>query len=383
MVRHRGLFSTRKLALALLLFAAACAAPHQVASPRRRSIAAVPSAASSAPLPVQAAAFNAYASTMTGRVLPKLAGIRPLVYVPNSGAGSVEVIDPISMKIVDSFRVGSVPHHVFPSFDMSTLYVGNTASNSLTQIDVRTHRPVRTIVVPDPYNLYWPWAGGVKAMVVAERFNRLDFRDPVTFRLIKSVAIPFRGIDHGDFTADGHYWLGSTEYTGVVVKIDVVAMKLVDYVRVGGLPIDVRLAPDGTKMFVANQGKMGVTVLDPDTLKIIKFIPTGNGAHGFQISRDTSKVYVGNRRGGTISVIDIASLRVVKTWHVGGSPDMMQLNWAGTRLWVSNRFNASVSVIDTASGHVIKVFHAGAEAHGLTFFPSPGERNTGHNGVYR
>jgi YVTN family beta-propeller protein len=220
-------------------------------------------------------------------------------------------------------------------------------------------------------------------MVVAERVNRIDFRDPVSFRLIKSVPIPFRGIDHGDFTADGHYWLGSTEYSGVVVKIDVVAMKVVDYVRVGGLPIDVRLAPDGSKMFVANQGKMGVTVLDPNTLKIIKFIPTGNGAHGFQISRDTTKIYVGNRRGGSISVINIASLRVVKTWHVGGSPDMMQLNWAGTRLWVSNRFNASVSVIDAASGHVIKVFHAGAEAHGLTFFPSPGERCTGHNGVYR
>jgi len=330
-----------------------------------------------------AAGINVYASTIAGKVLPKLAGLKPLVYVPNSGARTVDVIDPSTMKIVDSFGVGSVPHHVFPAFDMSTLYVGNTASNTLTQIDIHSHRPVRTIAVTDPYNLYWPWVGGVKAMVVAERFNRIDFRDPVTFKLIKSVPVAWRGIDHGDFTADGRYWLGSTEYAGVVIKIDVVAMKLVDYVRVGGLPIDLRLSPDGTKMFVANQGTNGVTVLDPKTLKVEKFIRTGAGAHGFQISRDTKRIYIGNRRGGTISVIDIATLRVVRTWHVGGSPDMMQLNWAGTRLWVSNRNNASVSVIDTRTGAVIKTLHTGDQAHGLTFFPSPGARCTGHNGVYR
>ena len=392
--------SLRKLLFSLLalgLLLSGCGTPqHRAASPAVHVPAAdgeTPSTIPSAAAPARSAGaasaaaagsgINVYASTIAGRVLPKLASLRPLVYVPNSGARTVDVIDPASMKIIDSFRVGSVPHHVFPSFDMSTLYVGNTASNTLTQIDVKTHRPVRTIPVTDPYNLYWPWVGGVKAMVVAERFNRVDFRDPTTFKLIKSVPVAWRGIDHGDFTADGRYWLGSTEYSGIVVKIDVVAMKLVDYVQVGGLPIDIRLAPDGTKMFVANQGSNGVTVLDPATLKILKFIPTGRGAHGFQISRDTRKVYVGNRRAGTISVIDVASLRVVRTWHVGGSPDMMQLNWAGTRLWVSNRYNASVSVIDTTTGRVIKSFHTGDQAHGLTFFPSPGDRCTGHNGVYR
>jgi len=370
--------------LALAFLAAACGTPPHLASAPQVKRQPVSDPSSARQSKAQSGTpFNVYASTITGEVASRLAGLHPLVYVPNSGARTVEVIDPISMKIIDTFGVGSVPHHVFPAFDMSALYVGNTASNTLTQIDILTHRPVRTIPVTDPYNLYWPWAGGTKAMVIAERFNRIDFRTPTTFKLIKSVSIPWHGIDHGDFTADGRYWLGSTEYAGVVVKIDVVAMKLAGWVQVGGLPIDVRLAPDGTKMFVANQGKMGVSVLDPNTLKVLKFIPTGRGAHGFQISRDTKQIYVGNRLNGTISVIDIATLRVVDTWQVGGSPDMMQLNWAGTRLWVSNRYNASVSVIDTATGRVVKVFPAGVQAHGLTFFPSPGDRCTGHNGVYR
>jgi YVTN family beta-propeller protein len=331
-----------------------------------------------------ASAPNVYAASMTGRIAPRLAGLRPLVYVPNSQGQSVDVIDPVTMRVVDTFAVGAVPHHVFPAWDMHALYVGNTASNTLTEIDIHTHRPVRTIPVTDPYNLYWPWAGGsVKAMVVAERFNRIDFRDPVSWKLIKSVPIPWSGIDHGDFTADGRYWLGSTEYAGVVVKIDVVKMALVGHVNVGGLPVDARLSPDGKVMFVANQGLNGVSVIDPNTLQILAFISTGRGAHGFQISRDTRKLYVANRLAGTISVIDLATRRVVATWRVGGSPDMMQLNWAGTQIWVSNRYDASVSVVDTRTGSLIKVIACGPEAHGLTFFPSPGDFSTGHNGVYR
>lgn len=327
--------------------------------------------------------INVYGSTLSGKINGKLAGMRPLVYVPNSLAGNVSVIDPATLKVIGQFSVGSVPHHVFPSWDGSILYVGNTSSNTLTKIDIRLHRPVGTISVPDPYNLYWPWIGGLKAMVIAERFNRIDFRDPSTFRLIKSVSIPWAGIDHGDFTADGRYWLGSTEYAGVVVKVDVAAMKLVGSTKVGGLPVDVRLSSDGTKMFVANQGLNGVSVLDPTTLKVERFIRTGRGAHGLQISRDTKSVFVSNRLAGSISVIDLRSLNVVKTWNVGGSPDMMQLNWSGTQLWFSNRYNSSVSVLDTITGRLIRTVATGVQAHGLTFFPNRGVRSTGHNGVYR
>jgi YVTN family beta-propeller protein len=362
--------------LALVAALGACGSGTPVARPR--APAPSPRPASSTP-----GEPNVYAATLATRPIPRLAGLQPLVYVPNSKAGTVDVFDPLTRRHVDRFPVGAVPHHVFPSFDMTRLYVGNTASNTLTEVDIRTHRPVRTIPVPDPYNLYWPWVGGVRAMVIAERLRRIDFRDPESFRLLGSVAIPWAGIDHGDFTADGRHWIGSTEYAGVVVKVDVVGMTLAGQVRVGGLPVDVRLSPDGRRLFVANQGLHGVSVLDPDTLRVLAFIPTGRGAHGLQLSKDLTRLYVSNRRAGSISVIDLGSSRVVATWRVGGSPDMMQLSWDGSELWVSNRFHASVSVVDTASGRVLAVLPAGAEAHGLTYFPGVGERCIGHNGVYR
>ena len=325
---------------------------------------------------------NVYANAMSTHVAPELAGIPQRVYVPNELGNSVDVIDPRSHKIVGRFPVGREPEHITPSWDMTRLYVNNTASDSLTQIDPQSGKPVKTIPVTDPYNLYFT-PDGTKAVVVAERYKRLDFRDPKTWKLLKSVPIPWSGVDHMDFSADGSYLMASTEYSGFVVKVDTRRMSYVGQVQVGGLPIDVRLAPDGSVFYVANQGRHGVSIIDPQAMKEIGFLPTGRGAHGLAISRDTKSLYVSNRLEGAISVIDLAARRVRAKWNVGGSPDMMQISPDGRQLWVSNRFHASVTVIDPASGQVLWRIKTGANPHGIAFFPQPGRMSIGHNGVYR
>ena len=50
---------------------------------------------------------------------------RSLVYVPNSGSNTVDVIDPTTYKIVEHFTVGGLPQHVVPAYDLKTLYVTN------------------------------------------------------------------------------------------------------------------------------------------------------------------------------------------------------------------------------------------------------------------
>jgi len=286
------------------------------------------------------------------------------------------------MKIIDHFAVGAIPHHIAPSYDLTKLYVDNEGSSSLTVIDAYTGKVTGTVSVPFPYNLYFT-PDGKKAIVVVERLSRLDFRDPVSWQLIKSVPIPWRGIDHLDFSADGSYLLGSTEWSGIIVKIDVNTMEITGTLDVGGLPIDVRLTPDGSRFYITNQGRHGVSVVDGVNMKELAFIPTQRGAHGLQVSRDTTRMYVTNRDAGSISVIDIASEKVVATWLVGGSPDMLQLSPDGSQLWTSGRYVGTVDVVDTQTGRVTSVIRAGAGAHGLTYFPNAGLASLGHNGVYR
>ena len=330
-------------------------------------------------------AFNVYANTLSGTVPCPLCELKARVYVPNSMAGTVDVIDPSTYKVIDHYRVGEIPHHIAPAWDMSALYVDNEGSSSLTVLDINTGRPKGIVNIPFPYNLYFT-PDGTKAIDVVERLQRIEFRDwRHGWKLLRSVGIPWPGADHLDFSADGSYLMISTEYSGVVAKVDVNTMALVGYVRVGGLPIDVKVSPDGSVFYVTNQGRMGVSVVDPVAMKEIQFIPTGRGAHGLQVSRDTKSLYVSNRLEGSISVIDFATRRVVAKWVMpgGGSPDMLQLNPDGSRLWASGRYNAQVYVFDTTTGQLLARIPVGAEDHGLTYFPNVGLHSLGHNGVYR
>ncbi|HEX2047105.1 MAG TPA: YncE family protein [Acidimicrobiales bacterium] len=325
---------------------------------------------------------NIYSHTTSHHLGPAVADVPLRVYVPNSDAASVSVIDPVSLRVVDRFDVGVRPHHVTPSWDLTRLYVNNTEGNSLTVIDPRSGRPTATIPVTDPYNLYFT-PDGSKAIVVAERYQRLDFYNPADWTFLKSVSIPWPGVDHADFSADGRYFFASTEFSGQVVKVDTESMTLVGRGSVGSLPIDVKMSPDGKVLYVANQGRHGVSLVDPETLAEIGFLRTGVGAHGLNVSRDAATLFVSNRMEGSISVIDFATRSVRTTWRVGGSPDMIQVSADGTRLWVSNRFHGSVSVVDTTTGTTIATIPTGAGAHGVSLFPQPGRYNVGHNGVYR
>ncbi len=337
---------------------------------------------SSAAAPSTPTTVNVYANTAVGMLSPNVRGVPSRVYVPNSESNTVDVIDPASSAIVGHFPVPRRPQHVVPSPDMRTLYVNSDLGNALTPIDPMTGKPGPPISVPDPYNLYFT-PDGSKAIVVPELFNSLDFRDPHTFALIKRVPVPCRAPNHMDFTADGRSVVVSCEGSKQVARVDVVTMEATGALTVGGSPQDVRLSPDGSVFYVADQDLSGVDVIDANTFTKLGFIHTGAGAHGMYPSRDAKVLYVSNRIEGSISVIDYATRTVVKTWPIPkGSPDMGGVSADGNELWLSGRYNSEVYVIDTHSGAVRRI-PVGLGPHGMCVFPQPGRISLGHTGNYR
>ena len=352
---------------------------RQVAS---TSVESAASASVGSPAVAQAGPTNVWAATATNAIPESVADLPPRVYVPHELGGDIAVIDPLSMQIVDRYWVGRTPHHVAPAYDLSQLYVNVMDSNYLTVIDPRSGQPTGRLPAAVPYNLYFT-PDGTKAVVAAERFNRLDFHDASTWEVIARVPIPGSGVDHMDFSADGSYLLVSCEFGGQVVKVGTNPPAVLGVYRGGRLPIDVKLNPEGTHFFVADQGRHGVIVIEPDAMQEVAFIPTGRGAHGMGISRDTRALYVTNRLAGTLSVIDFEAWGVAQNWYVGGSPDMVQVSPDGQQIWTSARNHGHVIVVDSNNGGVIARIPTGAAPHGLTYFPQPGRFSLGHNGVYR
>ena len=363
-------------------------------------------------------ATNIYAATGSGALAPAARRARPLVYVPNSRSATVTIIDPLTYQVLRTFATGALPQHVVPSYDLGTLWVANNEGNSLTPIDPETGQDGTRVPVDDPYNLYFT-PDGRFAMVIAERLQRIDFRDAHDMRLAQSLTLKCKGVDHMEFTADGRYAIATCEFSGQLVKIDLARRAVVGYLKLGSgttnplkkltalfrkrhgdhmmgpMPQDIRSSPDGTVFFVADMTGGGVILVDPVAFTRIGFIATGIGTHGLYPSRDGTRLYVtnrgwnttaGGRRGpGSISVLDFSTRQIVANWPVpgGGSPDMGNVTADGSELWVSGRYDDEVYVFATATGALTHRIPVGREPHGLCVWPQPGRYSLGHTGNMR
>ncbi len=382
-------------------------------------------------MPPVADARNLYSETIAGKVSATLRDDLARVYVPNLRSNDVYVVDPIAMKVVERFKVGVGPQHIVPSYDLRTLWVTNNAEGrtdgSLTPIDPRTGKPGKPVAVDDPYNMYFT-PDGKSAIVVAEARKRLDFRDPKTMVLQYSINTPgCPGINHADFAIDGRTAIFTCEFSGSLVKIDLVQREVTGYLQLlmpatrfketkgaprteagkawepgdteictvsKGMPQDIRFSPDGKRAFIADMHADGVHIVDVDAFKKVGFVATGLGAHGLYPSRDGKSLYVANRgshaiRGprlgdGGVSVIDFATEKVVARWPVpgGGSPDMGNVSADGKFLWLAARYDDVIYRFDTATGAVQQI-KVGTEPHGLTVWPQPGRYSLGHTGNMR
>ena len=381
-------------------------------------------------MPAVVDARNLYSETSATRVSTRISDDLKRIYVPNLRSNDVSVIDPDTLKVIDRFKVGISPQHIVPSWDLRTLWVTNNAEGrtdgSLTPIDPRTGKPGKAIPVDDPYNMYFT-PDGKSAIVVAEARKRLDFRDPQTMAAQYSIDTPgCPGINHADFSIDGRFAIFTCEFSGTIVKIDLVNRKVLDYLKLKmpatrfketaapravagkvwepgetevctvkkGMPQDIRSSPDGKRFYIADMMADGVHIIDAESFTQIGFISTGIGAHGLYPSRDGKQLYVANRGShkihgprlgnGGVSVIDFATEKVVARWPVpgGGSPDMGNVSADGKWLWLAARYDHVIYRFDTSSGEVVQI-KVGTEPHGLTVWPQPGRYSLGHTGNLR
>jgi YVTN family beta-propeller protein len=349
---------------------------------------------------------NVYSEQTAGKLDPRVAGDRPLVYVPNGLSNTVTLIDPVTKKVIGSFPAEREPQHIVPSYDLRTLWELNNQGYSLIPINPVDGTPGSPIKVDDPYNLYFT-PDGSEAIVVAEAFKRLDFRDPHTMELRSSLPIPeCDGINHSDYNADGRYVIFTCEFNGKLVKIDMATRTVVgflDLVPPAGVtvdgptqPQDIRVKADGKTFYAADMKSGGVYVVDGDSFTQTGFIPTGPGAHGLNPSRDGHLMYVANRGAsslsstpphgpGGVSVIDMATDKVTASWAVpgGGSPDMGNITADGKELWLSGRYDSEVYVFDLVNGGFMTRIAVDNGPHGLAVWPQPGRFSLGHTGNMR
>ena len=89
---------------------------------------------------------------------------------------------------------------------------------------------------------------------------------------------------------------------------------------VGNQPYSVAVTPDGTKVYVANNGDNTVSVIDTTNNNAVTSVGVGNQPFGIAITPNGEYAYVANSVDNTVSIIDTTKNTVTATVQVGNSP---------------------------------------------------------------
>jgi YVTN family beta-propeller protein len=331
-----------------------------------------------------------YAADRPNQLSPVVANFPERVYVPNHTSNTLTEIDPKTFKIIRTIKMKRGPQHVVPSWDLKTLWVNNNEGNYLTPIDPMTGLAGKPVYVHDPYNLYFT-PNGKYAIVMAEADKQLVFRDPHTMAIKKTLPVPCSGVNHADWTKDGNHFLVSCEFSGTLLWVNTAKMAIEKVMKLpitankSPMPQDVKISPDGSTFYIADMMSDGVWVMKSDKVGAFTLIKTGKAAHGMYVTRDSKTLLITNRGEGSVSVLRFSDNALIAKWKIpgNGSPDMGGISADGTQFWVSGRYNNVVYVFDIVHGKFLRSIKVGKEPHGLAIYPQPGRYSLGHTGVFR
>jgi phospholipase C len=241
------------------------------------------------------------------------------VWVTESGANTVSVIDTATNTIASSVVVGVYPHGVAISPDQSTALVANTGPNTgpggsqtISVIDVATATLADTIVVGEAPMKVTYSPDGSQAFV--------------------TCATGLYAIATAGLTA-----------TNAPTALD--------------QPHGVAVTPDGSEAWVTDTANNQILVFDSASLAVKSTIPVGQTPWNVTFSADGTAAYVTNANDNTVSLIDTSSYAVSTIIPLGGTA--AQLNQIPTgigtapdgSIWVACNVSSSVAIIsgDTVS----------------------------------
>lgn len=165
----------------------------------------------------------------------------------------------------------------------------------------------------------------------------------------------------------------ANEGADTVSVLDAASFKTLAIVRVGKMPHNVQVSPDGKVAWVTNNGEpaqaseasahQGMTkgehssmvtggavwAIDTRSDTVTAKVPVGMHPAHVVVSPDGRFAYVTNGGDDTVSVIDTLAQRAVATIPVGNYPHGLRISPDGKQAYVANLKGGTVSVIDTAS----------------------------------
>ena len=129
-------------------------------------------------------------------------------------------------------------------------------------------------------------------------------------KLVESVPVPCRGVDHMDFGANGRFLIASCEFAATLVKVDVSTRRPARHAVARSGRDAAGRAVVSRREALLRRGHDGKRRLRHRPLRLHAAWNSSRrekARTGSRISRDAKLMYVSNRGEGSVSVIDLAT----------------------------------------------------------------------------
>jgi PQQ-dependent catabolism-associated beta-propeller protein len=240
---------------------------------------------------------------------------------PRTGRERIAVLDAATLQPIRDYPAGTDPECIAASPNGQRLYLSNEDVGTASIVDVATGKTRATLIVGTEPEGVTASPDGKWVYVTAETSNVLTVIDAQTEQVAANILVDARP-RFTLFTRDSAHAWATAEIGGSVQLIDAKRHRVVKRVRLPAThkPVGMVLSPDEKKLYVATGRGNAVTVVDTKAMKVIATIPTGVRVWGIAITRDGHKVYAANSLSNTISVIDTTTNRVVRTIATDDGP---------------------------------------------------------------
>ncbi len=311
--------------------------------------------------------------------------LAPKVYVSNSSANAVSVIDSATDTVRATIPVGTSPGHLALSADGARAYVPNTGSDSVSVVHTGFEAVIATITVADGPAIAAVTPNGARVYVGCAN-GIIDVIDTASSSVVSTITAgaPAAGYAIAGLALSPD---GSRAYAlwGDLVVIDTATNTITDRVYAGNNTTGLALAPDGGRIYVCAAFGYGafsfygtVAVVDAATLTVPSVIGTWSLPMSITISPDGTRAFVatpstfvdtgygaGYLPSPWVARIDLTTNTLLGGVNVGGPARGLAFTPDGARVYVAVPGAHAAKVLDPVANVVTGTVNVGGSPNGV------------------
>ncbi|MBV9989500.1 MAG: beta-propeller fold lactonase family protein [Chitinophagaceae bacterium] len=249
---------------------------------------------------------------------------RKLLAVTNNGQSvqSIQLIDPVSEKLIDSIVVAKCWYGLVFSDDEKKLYASGGHDNWILEYGVQG----RKLVLLDSIRLGKKWPNKIGPAGIA-----LDDRKKLLYTVTRD--------DHKLYT------------------VDLASKKVVGEFDLGGEAYTCTLSPDNKELYISCWGCDKIYVYDTEKKTVAAEIPVGDNPNELCLTANGKFLYVANSNDNSVSIIDVLQRKVIEVLNAALYPDApsgsttngLALSKDEKTLYIANADNNCLAVFDVSN----------------------------------